>query len=87
MAQITISEEHYQELLILAQARGMTPDALADTLLEQQLIATDQHILGGEDIDVRIEASLQELAQRPSRNQTNEEFLAEIKARMKGRNP
>jgi hypothetical protein len=33
MAQVTISEEHYRELVARAHARGTTPDALADALL------------------------------------------------------
>ncbi len=59
MAQVTISEAHYQELFELAQARGVSPDDLVDLLIEEQLIAFDQRaFLGGEDIEARIAKSL-----------------------------
>jgi len=51
MAQITISEEHYRALMTLAQSEGTTPDALADRIIEDQLIAADQRAFWGEDID------------------------------------
>ena len=83
MAQITISEAHYQELLELARARGVTPDVLADTLIEEQLIAADQRAFWGEDIEARIATSLHALAQRPRHVQTDDEFLSALQERMK----
>ena len=86
MAQITISEEHYQELLTLAQARGITPDMLADKLLEEQLIAADQQAFWGKDVEHRVDASLQDLANKPRHMRSDDEFLDDLRARMKAPN-
>jgi hypothetical protein len=40
MAQVTISEDHYRELVARAQAHGTTPDALADALIGQTAIGS-----------------------------------------------
>ena len=41
MAQITISEEHYQALVALAQAQGTTPDTLLDLAMDALLDKID----------------------------------------------
>lgn len=79
MAQVTISEEHYQELLTLAQARGVTADALADEFIQAQVIAADQRAFWG-DIHEELAQAEAELASRPPRYLTEEEFFAELEA-------
>jgi hypothetical protein len=83
MAQVTISEEHYRELAALATARGVSPDELADALLEESIIAADQHAFWGDDIEERLEESRREMESRPPRYLTDDEFLADLRARMK----
>lgn len=78
MAQVTISEEHYQELLTLAQARGTTPDSLVDEFIEAQITAADQRAFWGEDMDDRLLRIEAEYATQPHRILTEAEFFAEL---------
>ncbi len=41
MAQVTISDEHYQTLVELARQRGTTPDALLDLVMDEMLDQLD----------------------------------------------
>jgi hypothetical protein len=82
MAQITISEEHYRALIELAQSEGTTPDALADRIIEDQLIAADQRAFWGEDIDQVIAERLRAVESGPRRILTDEEFIADLRSRM-----
>ncbi len=80
MAQVTISEEHFQELLALAQARGMIPDALADEFIESQITAADQCAFWGEHIHEDLAQAEAEYATQPHRIMNEEEFFAELDA-------
>jgi len=86
MAQVTISDEHYQTLAALAQARGLSPDLLADSLIAEQLIAADQRAFWGDDIEERIEAALSASVQQPQRILSDDVFLADLRARLKDPN-
>jgi hypothetical protein len=80
VAQVTISEEHFRELLALAQKRGMTPDALIDELMDDLLTVADQRAFWG-DIHEEMAQAEAEIALRPPRYLTEEEFFAELEER------
>lgn len=86
MAQVTISDEHYQALAALAQENGTTPDILVDAFIQEQLERADQLEFWGPDIEERIAMILQSHEAHPSPTLTDDEFLADLRFRLKDSN-
>jgi hypothetical protein len=86
MAQITISEEHYQSLAVLAQENGRTPDLLANAVIQEQLERADHLAFWGSDIEERIAAIEHTREANPPAVLTDDEFLADLRSRLKDSN-